>query len=251
MADDINIEILYKAVEENINIVMGHSERDKDAFNFSSRFLEYNLEEKTITIDFPSTTQDVEKLRRRDFVVIYFIYKNSRFVFHSRVLKLTKYQLPDGRKIKGMLIMLPEFIGDGERRNFFKVATPPFVVDIRILEKKETDELPHVSEDGSLLETDFKATAINVSGGGIAFKGQEEDLPFQYGDILYLKIHFLGETLLMEGRVVNKYQFENSEQMIFGIEFIQKDIDMLRFKKNVKNLMHYVMKRERELLLSR
>ncbi len=140
-----------------------------------------------------------------------------------------------------MIVEFPESIIDGERRNFFKVTTPPFEVNVKILERKNIDD--ELYED-----VIFKGISVNISAGGIAFKEGEEMLPFTYGDVIDVIIAFPGEPLHMEGKVVNKFTFENSDDMIFGIMFIQKDLDKLNFNRNVKNLMRYVVRRERELL---
>ncbi len=89
MAREYKIEILHKAVEENISIALGRSEKDKDEFNYASRFFEMDRKKKTITIDFPSTTLNITHLDKNEEIVVYFIYHNSRLVFHSKVLSVS------------------------------------------------------------------------------------------------------------------------------------------------------------------
>ncbi len=242
MPSEIKLDILYKAVLGNTSIAMGRYELDKNEFNFSSRFFAYDRDKGVLVVDFPSTTQDIEPLQKKEPIVVYFVHRNSRYIFRSRVMGLTEYQLTDDKLLKALIIAMPEELVDGERRNFFKVATPPHRVDIRIVQRRDSDDEPY---EGIV----FTGASVNISGGGIAVREDDGHLPFRYGDVISLTILFPDQELIMEGRVVNKYQYENSDNMIFGIEFIQETIDKLSFKRNVNMLMRYVMKRERELLL--
>ena len=176
-----------------------------------------------------------------DRIVVNFIHKESPFSFNSMVQGLTAVELLSGQKSRVLLITLPESICGEERRDFLKVGTPPFDVDIKVITSQDIVK--------QLLGKKFKAASVNLSGGGIALEKKSEDLPFAVGDILELNLHLPpNDTIRIEGEIVNIYQFENTERMIFGIKFIQRSLDKLCFKKSVNAITKYVMKRERELL---
>ncbi len=248
----LDINILYKAIESNVSISLGKIKDNEETheYNFVSRFLDLNRKKKRLKIDLPSAT-DTESddilLKKDDDIRVFFIFKGFRFLVFSTVLGLTKYSLPSGKTIPALTILLPDKLIDGERRNFFKVFTPLYPMELEIIERPDNQE-----EDLSPPPLNEKFTGImyDISGGGIAILEGQTTLPLYLNDILDLYFHLEedGPPLHMEGRVLNKRQHQNMEKYVYGIEFIQQNISPLEIKRNVTKIMRYVMKRQREII---
>ncbi len=237
---ELKIDILYEAIEKQVNIELRHAETKPDEVLFLSAFIQYDTGEKVITIDFPTVSSTMGSLKKNDPVVVKFIHKESPFIFNSSVLGITGYEAPGEPKKQVMQLILPESIFGDERRNFLKVNTPPFAVTARVVDSKDMAK--------RLSKRTYRTEAVNISAGGIAIEDSEQDMPLSEGDILDLKIDFPDQTVHMEGELLNIYQFEKSGKMGFGIKFIQRNLDRLNYNKTVKVITRYVMRRERELL---
>lgn len=237
---ELKIETLYQAIEKKTRIRLKRTSTAENEFPFSSRFLGFQKEAKAIIIDFPTFSYESDPLKKGNQIVVHFIHRESPFIFYSNVLGLTDYKATGNQGIHAMKIAQPGTILSEERRDFLKVSTPALPVEIKLIESVEKVK--------QLQDIRYKAVTVNISGGGVAVQDQEGKLRLIRGDILSLKIHLPDETVHMEGEVVNIYQFKNSRKLIFGIKYMQRDIDKLSCKRNVKTIIRYVMRRERELL---
>jgi c-di-GMP-binding flagellar brake protein YcgR len=237
---ELKIDTLYQAVKKGIDIELRPTGQSSEGSLFSSRFLECDEEEKKIIIDDPKASPGIKALEIDDEIVVHFFLKESPFIFYSKVLGLTTYKPLGEPTTRALVIALPEVILNEERRDFHKVGTPAFAVDVKVIESEDK----RLQIRGSKI----KVTCLNISGGGIAVEREDGNLPLSPGDILELNIHLPDHTVSMEGEVMNVYQFENSERIIFGIRFVQRSMDRLAFRRNEKTIVRYVMKRERELL---
>lgn len=237
---EIKIDTLYEAVEKGADIELRPTEQSSEESLFSSRFLECDEEEEKIIIDDPKAPPGIKALEIDDEIVVHFICKETPFIFYSKVLGITTFKPLGEPTTEALMIALPEVLLSEERRGFHKVGTPPLAVDIKVI--KSADKRLEIRS------SKIKVTCLNISGGGIAVEREDGNLPLSPGDILEMNIHLPDNTVSMEGEVINAYQFENSERIIFGIRFVQRSMDRLAFKRNEKTIVRYVMKRERELL---
>ncbi|MCP4153998.1 MAG: PilZ domain-containing protein [bacterium] len=98
----------------------------------------------------------------------------------------------------------------------------------------------------------FEGVVYDISGGGIAImeKSEKTVLPFAIIDRLELNIHFPENSLHMNGVVLNIRKHQNADIRVFGIEFSQENIGVVEMKRNVTKIMHYVMKRQREIIFA-
>lgn len=208
--------------------------------HFIGLFAGENAEENQIIIDFPTASQELEALKRDDKIIVKFSFKDSPYIFHSVVNGLTKYEADVGNQQHGMIIHLPESIYGDERRAFLKVKTPPFNIKFNVT--KSIDPVRQASR------RTYKATLLNISGGGIGIEDIAGTLQLSEGDILDMTIELPDQRLRMEGELLNIYRYENTERTGYGIRFLQISIDRTTFNKNQRNITRYVMKRERELL---
>ncbi len=248
MSIELDINILYQAINSNVNISLGKIKRNekKKEFKFVSQLFEYDLEKKRLLIALPSSIDQEETeeivLKKKDPLRIFFVYKGFRFVVHSTVLGLTKYRLASGVGTQALVIELPETLLDGERRNFFKVHTPPFVAKASIM-ARVTDDVPLPPD------TNCEGVTYDLSGGGIAIMdGKDEPLPFELQDIIDIYMQLDDQMLHMEGHVLNKRMNPAGDRWVYGIEFILHHLHAGEMKRNVAKIMHYVMKRQREII---
>jgi len=238
---EIKISTLYDAIDKKTAIELRHTDTQDASAEvlFFSKFLDYSLEKGVITIDFPTISAALGALRKNDNVVVKFFYKDSPFIFQATVLDLNGPEQPESAR-KQMTISLPPVILGEERRNFLKVRTPPFDVTMTLI---GSNDLIRQMRAGH-----YSALVLNISGGGIGLENPEKDLPFAPGDILDMRIHLPECTIHIEGTVLNIYRFNESGKKSFGIRFISQKMDKLSFNRSVKAIVHYVMRRERELL---
>ncbi len=240
---EIKIDMLLHAIENKIVVELRPAEKSHENILFFSKLLACDEEKKGIVIDFPIASSELMALKLAEAVVIKFIYTDSPFFFNSNILDLAYYlqtEEPDKRR---MLLAMPETIFGEERRGYLKLNTPPFAVTVKVI--KSTDMAKHLSQ------RTYKSVAVNISGGGIAIENMEGKLPLTVGDIVSLSVSLPENAVTLEGEVLNVYPFENSERVSFGIRFMQRNMDTLNYKRNVKAITHYVMRRERELLSKR
>ncbi len=242
MPKEYSHDLLDGAVGENTNIALGRTDEEKDEFKFSSRFFMVEQKQGFLVIDFPSAPPDIKFLAKDEEIIVFFIYKGTRLFFNSKVLGSTEYQLTEEKRVKAMKIGIPKKVFDGERRNFFKIVTPPHEVGLRLLKRlNETGNEP-------IEDVLYKGKTENLSAGGIAVSEVDLKFPLAYGDIVGLNIHLPDGMLYMEARVIHHFQREGVFKRVFGFEYIREKLDKRTFNRNVKILMKYVVKREREIL---
>lgn len=240
MMIELKIDTLFRAIESNITIEMRPAEQSHQDVLFFSKLLAYDVENKTIIIDFPIASAQLMAFKVNDPVVIKFIYTDSPFIFDSQVLDLYCSHLTSEPGTRKMMLAMPEKILGEERRGYLKLNTPPFMVTVKVIKSMDIAK--------QLSKRTYKSTAVNISGGGIAIENEADKLPLIAGDILELVISLPGNDAKIEGEVLNRYPFENSQRVSFGIRFLQEKVDAVCYKRTVKSITQYVMRRERELL---
>lgn len=236
----LKIDVLLRAIENHITIELRNSEKSSENVLFFSKLLAYDLAQKSILIDFPTASAELRRFQVKESVVIKFIYTDSPFYFHSVIVEPHCTNLspePDKPKLK---LLLPEFIFGEERRQYLKLSTPPFPVAVKLVQSRDIVK--------QYRQPTFQSVAVNISIGGIALENDESQLPLYIGDILHMDIALPGNTIPIEGEVLNRYPFKNSQRVIFGIRFIQEKIDRVNYLRNVSRITQYIMRRERELL---
>jgi c-di-GMP-binding flagellar brake protein YcgR len=240
---EIKIDALYNAVKSHVTFEMRPVEESEEEILFFSKFIKCDIDKGMLVIDFPIASAALKALKINDEVEIKFIFKESPFVFRSRVLGFTQKKSDDDQSKRVMVLTLPESIMGEERREFMKVTTPPFKVTARVVESKNLAK--------KIRNKIHEAIVINISGGGIAFEHIDKVLPLEENDFLDIQIQFPEKSIPMEGQVLNIYQFADDARVSFGIKFIQKHLGKLEFKKSVSYIMRYVTQRERQLLSRR
>lgn len=253
MPVELNIDILYRAIEKGEKISLGKPKRirtgpatgDLQPLNFVSRFLHHDIKKKQILIDVPTTSDEEEKdiLVKNDKIRIFFVHRGFRFMIDSKITGQTTFQLASGKKIMALTIKEPEKLIDGERRNYFKVQTPPFKVKVMLIEREGE---PIEESEGKI----YDALMCTISGGGMAFREEKFPLPFEVKDIIRLDLYLDEITLKMEGEIKNMRTPESTDKCNYGVQFIKRSIDRLTMKKNVSHIMRYVVRRQRELIFN-
>jgi c-di-GMP-binding flagellar brake protein YcgR len=240
MPPDFEISILYRAISENSNLLIKKVQDSKNN-KFFSRFLHYDLKSKIILLDFPTSSIPGEILKKSDKIKIFFNFRQFRFIIFSGIISKTRFKLRKDKTINSLKITLPDKLFDGERRNFFRVTTPPFPVMISIQPEDQNRE-------DKLAEFFHKAILHEIAGGGMGIREDKNLIPLRNGDLVELKIQLDNELLQMEGMVRNSRTSPYSNKRIFGIEFDSRKIPNHAVNKNVRKILRYVMKRQRELL---
>ena len=112
---EIKIDTLYEALEKKVKIELKRAEKDQEEFDYWSQVLHCDLEEKTIIIDVPRGSPDLEDLKTNDQIVVNFIHKESPFIFNSSVVGLVQVGPPGEQPEQAVVIALPETISGEEK----------------------------------------------------------------------------------------------------------------------------------------
>ncbi len=252
MAKEINMEFLYRAVDENANItvyLIKDKKEEKDEYR--SRFLGYDRKEKVIFIDeVTGEGRSYQPLLKGEKIRVFFQYDEFRFIFSSEVLDKTYYAINERLKLPSYKIRMPQSLEDGDRRQFFRVPTPmdkPIIVEFKLYpyQSKEPMVDPENPEGSPKI---FKGVAIDISGGGIAIKAEKGN-NFEIGDIFDMKFKLSPqdkEFLYLKGIVRNKRKYFDTDLNIYGVEFVEEN--SINFKKAINRIIRYVFERQREML---
>ncbi len=240
MDKDFFFKILFEAIEGGNNISINRTADKEELFHFSSRFFKFDDENSTIMIDLPSSEED-GTLRMNDIIEVFFISQNLRLGFFSKVIGFSEFQLASKQIVPALIISKPDEGLDLQRRRDFRVPTTPLKVVTTYI--REDDE-----NKKEIINT---CICDDISRSGIALtenKELKEKLKFEKGIYINMKINMDEEIIQMEGRIESKRELYEGKKIIFGIDFAENKPDKLQYKKNIRIIMKYIMKRQREIM---
>lgn len=256
MEDRLNtseFELLNELCELNENLIITVSEVT-NIYVYRSRFLNINLGSNSLIIDEPSPeTANAKPLSKNQLIKIFFIFKNQRYSFETRVFEHTIFKVKE-KGFYALKINCPKHLDDGERREYFRVETPaaPLVV-IRFnvfkfdVEKREAMIPEKISDT---LE-EFEAILVNISGGGIGIreiKGQKP-LDLTKGDVLLVKLKLRSDLEEMKIWTEIRYRriIPDTETQFWGSMYIISGRN-LQLKICRNKIMKYIVDRQKEMM---
>ncbi len=252
MPKEINIDFLFRAIDENASITVYLLEDKKEEKDeYKSRFLGYSKKEKVIFIDeVTGEGKSYKPLSKNEKIKVFFQYEDFRFLFSSQVVDKTFYAINERLKVPAYKIKFPEYLEDGDRRQFFRVPAPmDKPIRVKFLLYPQGAENPVVDpEDPEGLPKEFKATAIDISAGGIAIKPDGKET-LEIGDLLEMEFKLFPEDkeeIKLKGIIRNRRRYYETEYNVYGIEFIQER--SLAYRRAINKIMRYVFERQREML---
>ncbi len=125
MTLDIDKIFLYRAVEENVNLSVYFAIDESKGFSYLSRFLKIDETGRYVIIDTPTGKHgNTKQLIPNDEISILFKLSGFRFLFDTKVLEKTEFQLNENTKVNGLKVRIPQKLLDGNRRQFFRVIVP-------------------------------------------------------------------------------------------------------------------------------
>lgn len=245
------VSVIRTCCELNQNLFLNVHEHDR-LYVYRSRFLAVDFTGGCIVIDVPSAeTEDAKPLSRGQSFEIYFECETFRYLFFSSVLDHTQFRLND-RSFYALKISLPNQLQNGNKREYFRVQAsmrPPIIIKFTIFPRGLT-----ASSTASAISSnqpEHRAEMIDVSGGGFSMRVKPGDKPFYLdkGDIIKVKIKFRADYDVIEawGEVRNKRKYKDTDIIIWGIQFLGKEmnanINQIRNK-----VLRFVTERQREIL---
>lgn len=248
----IDFIYLFKAIEENINLMVHFETEMGDKLTYRSRFFEVNHEENSVIIDFPTGDHETFKpLVPHDNISILFKFSGFRFLFDSEILEKIEYQLNPETRVTAFKVRLPEKLLDGNRRDFFRVTVPmdkPIKLYYFVIDPTKRKRVP-VSPDKELDKSRFlEALMIDLSEGGLAIKS-EDQIELKQGTklVVWFKLEEKDrEFIRVEGVVRNARKYGEKEIPLWGLEFVAtRDI---HFKRALNRINKFVMTTQREFL---
>lgn len=257
---EIETRVLKTCCDLNDKITLNVRENDR-LFVYKSRFLEVDFQKGFVVIDEPSAeTPNAKPLSKGQYFEVFFEYKIFRYLFYSKVLEHTKYNMGD-RQFYGLKIFIPQKLEDGDKREYFRVQTvmrPPVAVKFSIYPKGSEKPIMEpiksvntLTEDSERPPKIFNAEIIDISGGGMAIRGKpgEKSLPLEKGDVINAKFKLKKELEVMEiwSEVRNVRKYQNTQILVWGVQFYGKEKNRaINFYRN--KILRYVTERQREII---
>ena len=251
MNEAMDMDFLLRAADKNEKITLYHKTEQGKNLVYGSRFFEINPKKKYIIIAQPYGEEDTyQQLVRKDKISVYFIEKGFRFVFHTHVLKRDKFKLHGQGETPVMIIKAPPDIYDGERRNFFRVTAPiDPVLPLKYISYFESNQSFDTQAESPIVDDINMSEAVlhDLSGGGMALRSKG-DTGLMVGDIINMKLALEpdGESMQVEGLIVNSRRTQDKTAIIKGIEFIPDRSDS--YRSAIKRISRFVMQQQRKMI---
>jgi len=246
-------DVLDNAAGLNENITLTVYDKGESYF-YRSRLLDINIKEDFIIIDEASVeTPNAKPISKGQEFEVFFEFKGFRYLFNAEVLEHTKFKI-NNRGIYALKISLPTELKDGERREYFRVGLPmkpQIITSFNIFKREEKGPIMStVIEDEPEV---FEAVMVDISGGGFSIKAKDDSKilyrELDRGDVINAKFKLKPKYDEMElySVVRNKHKYQDSEIMIWGLQFISGDKNK-NLKKYRNKIMRFVIERQRELM---
>ncbi|MCP4157870.1 MAG: hypothetical protein GY757_59725 [bacterium] len=252
MTLDIDKIFLYRAVEENVNLSVYFAVDENRAYNYLSRFLKINEAGQFVIIDTPTGAHGgTKQLVPNDDISILFKLSGFRFLFDTKVLEKTEFQLNENTNVNGLKVRMPTKLLDGNRRQFFRVIVPvnkPIKIHYTVMGRSSVKGNLASFEKAGSGASFLEAVMIDISGGGLAIKSDRK-LNIKQGDKLLMRFKladFEREEIHVEGVVRSTREYAEKKDTLWGIEFMpQKDI---KFKRAMNRINKFVMEGQRKFI---
>ncbi|MCM8710987.1 PilZ domain-containing protein [Clostridium sp. SYSU_GA19001] len=168
-----------------------------------------------ISIGIPIREGEYIPLRKGEIIEVIYYYRGSCYKFNTVVVDRTAGKIPT------IQLAYPKEVFKIQRRKYVRV---PIVYSILYSKEKQLsyDKSEKINMESNL----FKATMVDLSGGGLKIKLKDE---LKVGDILKMHIPIGTEEIIVKGSVVRFEKDEVNRINISGISFIDLE-DRIREK---------------------
>ncbi|SKA72646.1 c-di-GMP-binding flagellar brake protein YcgR, contains PilZNR and PilZ domains [Clostridium sp. USBA 49] len=167
-----------------------------------------DVQDKFISINIPRKGENYIPFRKGDKLECIYYYENNIYKFYTYVID---------RKIDNIPIILinyPSEIFRIQRRKFVRVPVLYSILYSKLNKRNnEAKLIKNLTKD----DESFKATMIDLSGGGMKLKVKED---IKIGDIIIAYIPIKGEEIKVEGEIVRVEKDGKSRLNICGVNFI-------------------------------